>query len=95
LSETGYRCQAEANAENARIADWSVCMTTAYRDWGFGLCFLRLRNVKGLGWNHRGIYRIYRELELNPRSTVVHFVVESASHRNSLCQNRQGVTRGV
>lgn len=67
LSETGYRYQAKASAENARIADWLVRLTTAYRDWGFGLCFLHLRNVKGYGWNHKRVYRIYRELELNLR----------------------------
>jgi putative transposase len=26
-----------------------------------------LRNVKGFGWNHKRVYRIYRELELNLR----------------------------
>ena len=35
--------------------------------WGFGLCYLYLRNVKGFGWNHKRVYRIYRELELNMR----------------------------
>ncbi len=34
---------------------------------GFGLCFLYLRNIKGFGWNHKRVYRIYRELELNLR----------------------------
>ena len=38
-----------------------------YKRWGFGLCFLFLRNVKGYGWNHKRVYRIYRELELNLR----------------------------
>ncbi len=42
-------------------------MTTTYRDWGFGLCFLHLRNVEGFGWNHKRVYRIHRELELNLR----------------------------
>jgi len=42
-------------------------LTTAYRDWGFGICFLHLRNVKGFGWNHKRVYRIYRELDLNLR----------------------------
>jgi putative transposase len=32
-----------------------------------GLCFLYLRNVKSYGWNHKRVYRIYRELELNLR----------------------------
>jgi putative transposase len=36
-------------------------------NWGFGLCFLYLRNVKGYHWNHKRVYRIYRELELNLR----------------------------
>src|SRR3546814_9981794 len=62
VSETCYRYQAKASEENARIADWLVRLTTTYRDWGFGLCFLYLRNVKGLGWNHKRVYRIYREL---------------------------------
>jgi putative transposase len=35
--------------------------------WGFGLCFLYLRNVQGRLWNHKRVYRIYRELELNLR----------------------------
>lgn len=47
LSETGYRYQTKANAENARIADWLVRLTRTYHDWGFGLCFLHLRNAKG------------------------------------------------
>jgi len=67
VSETCYRYQAQAPDENARIADWLVRLTTTYRDWGFGLCFLHLRNVKGFGWNHKRVYRIYRELELNLR----------------------------
>ena len=67
VSETCYRYQAKACEENAMIADWLVRLTTAYKNWGFGLCFLYLRNVKGFGWNHKRVYRIYRELELNLR----------------------------
>ncbi len=67
VSQTCYRYQAKASDDNALIADWLVRLTTTYRDWGFGLCFLYLRNVKGFGWNHKRVYRIYREVELNLR----------------------------
>ncbi|WP_259677503.1 DDE-type integrase/transposase/recombinase, partial [Xanthomonas vasicola] len=67
LSETCFRYQPKASQENAQIADWLVRLTATYRDWGFGLCFLHLRNVKGFGWNYKRVYRIYRELELNLR----------------------------
>ncbi|KKY03145.1 transposase, partial [Xanthomonas phaseoli pv. phaseoli] len=65
VSQTCFRYQAKASEQNARIADWLIRLTTAHRDWGFGLCYLYLRNVKGFGWNHKRVYRIYRELELN------------------------------
>ncbi len=42
-------------------------LTQTYKRWGFGLCFIYLRNIKGYGWNHKRVYRIYRELELNLR----------------------------
>ena len=80
VSQTCYRYQAKASEENAIIADWLVRLTTAYRDWGFGLCFLHLRNVKHFKWNHKRVYRIYRELELNlrikPRKRIVREVPE-------------------
>ncbi len=67
VSQTSYRYERQRNAENERIADWLLRLTDNHRNWGFGLCFLDPRNVKGFGWNHRRVYRIYRELELNPR----------------------------
>lgn len=42
-------------------------LTQNNRNWGFGLCFLYLRNVKGFCWNHKRVYRVYKELELNLR----------------------------
>ena len=67
VSETCYRYEAKKNAENERIADWLLRLTDNHRNWGFGLCYLYLRNVKGFKWNHKRIYRIYKELELNLR----------------------------
>jgi putative transposase len=58
---------AKLSDDNALIADWLLRLTVANRRWGFGLCFLYLRNVQGLGYNHKRVYRIYRDLELNLR----------------------------
>ena len=67
ISETCYRYTATRAPENAVIADWLVRLTTASRTWGCGLCYLYLRNVKHFPWNHKRVYRIYRELELHLR----------------------------
>lgn len=53
--------------ENEEIADWLERLTENKRNWGFGLCFVYLRNVQGYSWNHKRVYRIYCELELNLR----------------------------
>lgn len=75
ISESCYRYEPLLADENSNIADWLVRLTNAHRNWGFGLCFLHLRNVKGFPWNHKRVYRIYRELELNlrikPRKRIV------------------------
>ena len=67
ISESCYHYQPKLSSENALIADWLLRLTTTNRRWGFGLCFLYLRNVQGYGWNHKRVYRIYRELELTLR----------------------------
>ena len=67
ISETCYRYEPLLSDENTVIADWLIRLTSTWLNWGFGLCFLYLRNVKGFAWNHKRVYRIYRELELNLR----------------------------
>jgi putative transposase len=67
ISESCYRYEGKRGCENDEIADWLIRLTDNHRNWGFGLCFLYLRNVKGHGWNHKRVYRIYRALELNLR----------------------------
>lgn len=67
VSETCYRYSPKLDDENEQIADLLLGLTRAKKTWGFGLCFLCLRNVRGHGWNHKRVYRIYREMELNLR----------------------------
>lgn len=67
VSETCYRYSAKRNAVNEEVAEWLMRLTDNHRIWGFGLCYLYLRNVKRFVWNHKRVYRIYCELELNLR----------------------------
>jgi putative transposase len=90
ISQTCYRYEGKHKAENDEVADWLLRLTDNHRNWRFGLCYLYLRNVKGFGWNHKRIYRIYRALELNlrikPRKRLVRqapepLTVPTATHR--------------
>ena len=67
VSETCYRYSPKLKDENEEISDLLVGLTEARKTWGFGLCFLHLRNVKGYPWNHKRVYPIYCALELNLR----------------------------
>ena len=67
ISQDCYRYVAKGDSRNDLIAQWLVALTYNSRNWGFRLCFLYLRNVKGFVWKHNRVYRIYRELELNRR----------------------------
>lgn len=75
ISQACYRYVSREQPVNEQIADLLIELTQSQRNWGFGLCFLYLRNVKGYPWNHKRVYRIYRELELNlrikPRKRIV------------------------
>lgn len=90
ISETCFRYQPRLSAENEQIADWLIRLTHNQRNWGFGVCFLHLRNVKGFVWNHKRVYRIYRELELNlrikPKKRLVREKPESLTVPESINQ---------
>ncbi|MBY0475770.1 MAG: IS3 family transposase, partial [Nitrosomonas sp.] len=47
ISENCYRYRARLSDDNRTIADLLLRLTHNRRNWGFGLCFLYLRNVKG------------------------------------------------
>ena len=67
ISKSSYYYQPKLSNDNTMIADYLLRLTTAHKRWGFKLCYLYLRNVKGYKFNHKRVYRIYRELELNLR----------------------------
>ena len=67
VSQRCFRYERKLSDDNAQIARLLLGLSQVQRNWGFGLCFLYLRNVKGYGWNHKRVYRIYCELELNLR----------------------------
>ncbi len=81
VSQTCYRYRPKSSSDNDLIAQWLLRLTDNHRNWGFGLCFLYLRNVKGCGWNHKRVYRIYKMLELNlrikPRKRLVRQMPEA------------------
>jgi len=67
ISESCFRYERKLDAENTEVANWLLRLTDNHRNWGFGLCYLYLRNIRGFKWNHKRVYRIYKELELNLR----------------------------
>lgn len=67
ISETCYRYTPILDHKNAETADWLIRLTHNQRNWGFGLCFLYLRNVKNFDWNHKRVCHIYRDRERNLR----------------------------
>ena len=67
ISESCYRYERKLDQENEEVATWLMKLTDNNRNWGFGLCYLYLRNLKGFKWNHKRVYRVYKELELNLR----------------------------
>ncbi len=67
ISRHTYGYQAKLQDDNAEIAVLLITLTEAQPNWGFMLCYLHLRNVQEKTWNHKRVYRIYRELELNLR----------------------------
>ena len=48
ISVTCYYHKSVATYENKQIADLLIDLTQQNKNWGFGLCFLSLRNVLGL-----------------------------------------------
>jgi putative transposase len=56
VSESCYRYSPKLGGRIEKIADLLIGLTNARKTWGFGLCFLYLRNVSGRRWNHKRVY---------------------------------------
>jgi putative transposase len=67
VSETCYRYSPKLDSDNTLIADELIKLAEQEPNWGFGLCYLYLRNTLGFNFNHKRVYRIYKELELQLR----------------------------
>jgi putative transposase len=51
---------------DAAVIDELQQLAEKHRRWGFWMCFQRLRNM-GHQWNHKRVYRIYKDLGMNHR----------------------------
>ena len=59
ISQRCYRYAPLWADENENVGDWRISLTSGRKSWGCGLCYLYVRNVKGFGWNHKRVRRIY------------------------------------
>jgi putative transposase len=65
ISPSHWRYVRQRDPDDALIATALMALSDAHIRWGFGLMYLHLRNVQGRQWNHKRVYRIYCELQLN------------------------------
>ena len=59
-----YEPPGDKLARDREVIDALHSMVEVHRRWGFWKCFRRLR-LDGRGWNHKRVYRIYKDLGLN------------------------------
>ena len=95
ISESCYRYERKLDAQNEEVATWLIKLTDNNRNWGFGLCYLYLRNLKGFKWNHKRVYRVYKELELNLRKTSQTFNSRKARSFDSATGNQSSLVNGL
>jgi putative transposase len=61
-----YRPLEDKLARDLEVIEALQELAETRRRWGFWMCYQRLRNL-GHPWNHKRVYRIYKELGLNHR----------------------------
>jgi putative transposase len=63
ISESCYRQERKLDAQNEEVVNWLIKLTDNNRNWGFGPCYLYFRNLNSLKWDHKRVYRAYKDLE--------------------------------
>ena len=61
-----YRPLEDKLARDLDVIEALVELAEKHPRWGFWMCYQRLR-LLGKGWNHKRVYRIYKQLGLNHR----------------------------
>lgn len=61
-----YRPLEDKLARDLDVIEALVDLAEKHPRWGFWMCYQRLRYL-GKGWNHKRVYRIYKQLGLNHR----------------------------
>jgi len=61
-----YRPPQDRLTRDREVIDALQAQVERHRRWGFWKCFRRMR-LDGRPWNHKRVYRVYRELGLNQR----------------------------
>ena len=86
ISRTTYNYVGKLANDNEHIKQVLLKLTNEHRTWGFQLCYLHMRNVLGLKFNHKRVYRIYCELCLNLRIKPKRRVTREKPEKLALAQ---------
>ena len=66
ISTSVYYYNPKRKDEDSLISEELLALIRVNNSWGFWISYHRLRNL-GYQWNHKRVYRIYKELKLNLR----------------------------
>jgi len=66
ISKTGYYYQAKRPVVDEEIVGYLSALAQTHKRWGFDKMMLKAK-LDGKGWNHKRVYRIYREQKLHLR----------------------------
>lgn len=67
LSFSVYYYQHKTDPDDAPIQDMLSGLAESHRRWGFWKMYAFIRQQAGKSWNHKRVYRIYTQMQLNLR----------------------------